>query len=59
MYIRGKLIPLKITSFLYHRGYIPSQREEGWEIRSKETRGVGGGGWVVRYELNIVLDVYT
>ena len=50
MYIRGKLIPLKITSFLYHRGYIPSQREEGWEIRSKETRGVGG--WVVRYDVN-------
>ena len=65
MYIRGKLIPLKITSFLYHRGYIPSQREEGWEIRSKETRGVGSEIWcklkiiMIIDKLNIVLDVYT
>ena len=28
--------------FFVSPGYIPSQREEGSEIRSKETRGEGG-----------------
>ena len=39
---QGQTYSPKIISFLYHRGYIPSQREDGWEIRSKETRGEGG-----------------
>ena len=66
MYIRGKLIPLRITSFLHHRGYIPTYRGEGWEIRSKETRkSMGSEIWCKLYiimiidKLNIVLDVYT
>ena len=42
--IRGKLFLENNIFFLYHRGYIPSQRGEGWA----NTRG----GWVERYDVN-------
>ena len=43
--IRGKLIPLRITSLFVS----PWIHTYGWESRSKGTRGEG---WVGRYDVN-------